>query len=321
MSNACDFEIQGHLLNKYNGTEKKVVIPDHVWEVATRAFDKNDAVEEIIVPSSVFILNEHAFAGCANLSHVILAGKIEKIKVNGNMYKSAFYNCPKLRTAGPAGGGYNVEFSWTQKIPGNAIPCVGKLVLPEALEELHPNALLDFGPGEVDCEVICPGETFSLLPQEFKYSAAMRFLSGKDSPEEQQLKLLTAFVKKTKKKCMEKLVKAADWQAVGKLMEVCKEKADKVDEYIAQFSHEKYKDLVDVLQCYKETCKTSGKKTSRTKKKTAVNLSEKMETDIREVFGQPEFITMDDPENNEVVLLFCNNVPSKLEIPDGITYQ
>lgn len=320
MSNANDFEIQGHLLKKYNGVEKKVLIPENVWEIASNAFCKNNDVEEIIVPSSVFVLNEHAFSRCENLSHVVLLGKIEKIKVEGNMYSCAFNNCPKLRTAGPIGGAYHVEFAWTQEIPGNAIPCVEKLVLPKELEQLHPNALLDFGPGEVDCEVICPGETFSLLPQEFKYGAAVRFLSGKDSPEEQQLKLLTAFIKKTKKKCMEKLVKAADWQAVGKLMEVCKEKADKVDEYIAQFSHEKYADLVDVLQRYKENCKLSGKKASHTKKKATANLSEKMEDDIREVFGQPEFITMDDPENNEVILLFCNNVPGKLEIPDGITY-
>ena len=54
------------------------------------------------------------------------------------------------------------------------------------------------------------------------------------------------------------------WSGVGKLMEVCKEKADKVDEYIAQFSHEKYADLVDVLQRYKENCKLSGKKASHT---------------------------------------------------------
>ena len=72
MSNVSDFEIQGHLLKKYNGVEKKVLIPENVWEIASNAFYKNNDVEEIIVPSSVFILNEHAFSRCENLSHVVL---------------------------------------------------------------------------------------------------------------------------------------------------------------------------------------------------------------------------------------------------------
>ena len=49
MSNANDFEIQGHLLKKYNGVEKKVLIPENVWEIASNAFCKNNDVRKLQV--------------------------------------------------------------------------------------------------------------------------------------------------------------------------------------------------------------------------------------------------------------------------------
>ena len=320
MSNASDFELQGRRLKSYVGNEKSVIIPDTVWEISSRAFDNNDAVEEIIVSSSVFILHMHAFADCKNLSHVVRPGSIEKIEVTGNMYSSAFYKCPKLLSAGPVGGGYHVEFGWQKEIPGNAIPRVEKLVLPIELEALHPNALLDFGPGNVDCEVVCPGETFSLLPPSVKMNVATRYLSGKDPVGEAQLKLLTAYIKKSKKKCLEVLIEKKDWQAVGRLMEVCKVKAETVDEYIQQYNPKRYKKLIEVLQKYKETCKPTNKKVSSTPNATPTSRSEKMEADIQEVFANPEFITMEDPDNNEIVLLTCSKISCTLMIPDGITY-
>lgn len=72
-----EFIIQAGYLNRYNGTNTEVTIPDEVSIVGSRAFDKTK-VETVILPSSVTTVESEAFLG-ANIKHIVLNGELQKI--------------------------------------------------------------------------------------------------------------------------------------------------------------------------------------------------------------------------------------------------
>ena len=78
------FEInEFDMLMRYNGTDETVVIPDGVKEIADRAFDGNDYVQHIILPTTIIILSADAFTGCPNLVEITYTGNSEEW---GNVY-------------------------------------------------------------------------------------------------------------------------------------------------------------------------------------------------------------------------------------------
>jgi hypothetical protein len=111
-----------------------------------RALIKSVAVEE-----GVTVLGAYAFYDCRLLEHVSLP---ESLRYMGPHYDSsgsdpaslasyAFASCPLLTTAGPAGGGYAIEFRWSTYIGFYAFSgddCLESLTLPEGLERIQSGA-------------------------------------------------------------------------------------------------------------------------------------------------------------------------------------
>ena len=113
---------------------ESVTIPEGVTELRSYVFYECSALHSISLPSSLKIIGNAPFFNCRTLSAVTIPDNVTSI---GNL---AFYgcsalervtlpaglsdvgatifdNCPKLTSAGPAGGGYNIEFGWTTMIP------------------------------------------------------------------------------------------------------------------------------------------------------------------------------------------------------------
>ena len=68
-----------------------------------------DATEVIITGFSV--IESNAFYECSSLTSVTIPNSVT------TMGHSAFEGCSNLKTAGPIGGGYNIEFGWEDSLP------------------------------------------------------------------------------------------------------------------------------------------------------------------------------------------------------------
>ncbi len=118
-----------------------VTIPVTVTEISAKAFYGCADITEVIIPDGVTRINERTFADCKSLKRIVLPDGVTEIG------DEAFLRCAKITTAGYKGlggkKGFNYEFSWTEKIPGNAfngIKSLKKVVLPETIKEIGKNA-------------------------------------------------------------------------------------------------------------------------------------------------------------------------------------
>ncbi len=73
-----------------------------------------DALRRVELPEGLTSIGKNAFRGCGALEAVKLGAEVDA------MGENAFLDCPLLKTAGPAGGGYDIEFAWRRTVPDNA---------------------------------------------------------------------------------------------------------------------------------------------------------------------------------------------------------
>lgn len=101
----------------------EITVPTGVKTIGHSAFCECAAITEIILPSGVTTISSSAFANCENLKHVFIPGSITTFYYTGSSYRPSggvFDGCPKLKTAGPVGGGFDIEYEWTASIPSYA---------------------------------------------------------------------------------------------------------------------------------------------------------------------------------------------------------
>lgn len=85
-----DFVIEDDVFVKYNGNDKKVVIPEGIKAVGPCAFWDNQSIEEVVLPNTLISLGGDAFYNCRNLKKVAIPSKVEEIANN------PFAGCPLL---------------------------------------------------------------------------------------------------------------------------------------------------------------------------------------------------------------------------------
>ena len=86
-----DFDIEGTVLIKYNGTDEKVIVPDVVEVIGKEAFKGNPYVKELILPNSVKCAESEAFAYMENLE------VIEKGLFFYTHYVDIYDGCNKIK--------------------------------------------------------------------------------------------------------------------------------------------------------------------------------------------------------------------------------
>ena len=77
-------------ITKYDGKEHSITIPDFiedlkVYEIGNYCFDKNDLIEEVILPSTICSIGSGAFSFCKNLKNINL-NSINYIDANSFAY-------------------------------------------------------------------------------------------------------------------------------------------------------------------------------------------------------------------------------------------
>lgn len=94
----------------------------------------------ISIQDSVTEIGSYAFACCSNLEKVTIPANVQKL--GNNIYEPSSgsnYSDYKLVTAGPVGGGYNIEFGWADSIPAHAFDhceSLTRVELPDGVAEI-----------------------------------------------------------------------------------------------------------------------------------------------------------------------------------------
>ena len=97
-----EFTVSNYTLTDYNGVGGVVTIPTdmNIWYIGEEAFKDNDNITKIIIPESVMQINSRAFMNCSALEEVYFISE-EKLPIPTAkitlIYDQVFYNCPKLR--------------------------------------------------------------------------------------------------------------------------------------------------------------------------------------------------------------------------------
>lgn len=103
-----------HILTKYQGKQRKVVVPEGIQEIGEFAFYNCDFIEEIILPNNLTSIGSFAFYGCENLKTLEIPDSVEMIDKGAFSYcyqlesiklpsqlrtiaKSLFYQCKNLQ--------------------------------------------------------------------------------------------------------------------------------------------------------------------------------------------------------------------------------
>ncbi|MCR5250208.1 MAG: leucine-rich repeat protein [Lachnospiraceae bacterium] len=99
---------------------ENVTIPEGVTNIGSYAFDDCSNLESVTIPEGVTSIGAYAFRNCASLEKVIIPKTARTIGYSWGYNYSIFSGCEKLETAGPVGGGYNIEYAWDEIIPERA---------------------------------------------------------------------------------------------------------------------------------------------------------------------------------------------------------
>lgn len=115
----------------------EMTIPAGVTVIETYTFSGCSSLNEVIIPENVTSIGESAFSNCSGLTKVSIPAGVTF------MGGSVFGKCERIKTAGPAGGGYNIEFGWKEKIPVSAFDGCNYLTsvtIPDGITEIGTNA-------------------------------------------------------------------------------------------------------------------------------------------------------------------------------------
>ena len=123
-----DFTIRGKTLDKYEGKETIVVVPDRVTQIGSFAFS-GQKVTDVTLPDSVKKVGIYAFSGCTELKKICIPGSVTSVG------EYAFSKCSKLK-----------EITWpgsVKKLPASVcIYCksLETVVIEEGITEIDQSA-------------------------------------------------------------------------------------------------------------------------------------------------------------------------------------
>lgn len=139
---------------------QEVTLPEGITSIGKAAFYDCTALKEIRIPSTVVTLGESAFGSCESL---------EKLTIPAGVVEIGFeaFNMIPIDTAGPIGGGYDLEYGWTTEIPENAFSGLYSLK-----EVTFPSEVTAIG---ADAFFMCKNLTSVIIPEGVKSIGAYAF--------------------------------------------------------------------------------------------------------------------------------------------------
>lgn len=100
---SADFVIRAGTLEKYNGANAEVVVPDTVTAIGASAFRDCRGLTSVVIPSGVTDIGQYAFNNCSGLTNVTIPGTVKRIGFG------AFSNCSSLRSVSILDGVTSIE--------------------------------------------------------------------------------------------------------------------------------------------------------------------------------------------------------------------
>lgn len=73
-------------------------------------YNQRDTITTVIIAEGVTSIGKSAFSDCSSLTKLVIPSSVNSI--GGSIDGSCFEGCTGLTSAGPIGGGYNIEFDW-----------------------------------------------------------------------------------------------------------------------------------------------------------------------------------------------------------------
>lgn len=119
-----NFSNDGKKLIQYEGDSTNVFIPEGVETIQGKAFEKNNCIKKVILPSTIKHINKEAFKECNELEH------IEFHIIPDNMYGCSFCNCKCL----------NEIIIHNNTLIHVPISTFGKYVIPIGIERISRGA-------------------------------------------------------------------------------------------------------------------------------------------------------------------------------------
>ena len=119
---------------------KEFEIPENLSALPSALFQNCTGLTEITIPENILQLGGNVLNGCSGLTKVILVNPYLRVDHN------VFTGCTKLKTAGPIGGDYDIQFAWVEEIPdyvfeGNREkPLLNSIVLPDSIKRIGASA-------------------------------------------------------------------------------------------------------------------------------------------------------------------------------------
>ena len=129
----------GQPWHDYGAAITQVVVEGTVSEIGAYAFYGLDNLVSVTVEEGVEGIRGHSMKYCPKLASVSIPSTVTSMGV------STFYGSDLLTTAGPAGGGYAIEFGWSETIPSYAFDSMDQLVsveLPDTLKVIEDHAFV-----------------------------------------------------------------------------------------------------------------------------------------------------------------------------------
>lgn len=144
-------------LEKYDGQETSVTVPDGVSKIGSLAFYKRrDIITSVYLPDSVEIIDSNAFNQCECLTNIRMPAHLKEIGI------AAFWNCKMLNDVSIPDSVQKIGYSCFEgsgivsiKLPHGItkieketfMHCknLGSITIPESVQEIHKNAFLETG--------------------------------------------------------------------------------------------------------------------------------------------------------------------------------
>lgn len=92
----------------------EVTLPNGLRQIGISAFEQCSQITSVRIPNTVTDIGDQAFFKCTALSYVYIPAAVQ------TMGERVFNLSTALKKVGPVGGGYNIEYGWTDAIPDNA---------------------------------------------------------------------------------------------------------------------------------------------------------------------------------------------------------